>query len=55
MSSSARKSPMMVYENQKVAANAWHVTAPYLSDAEPGRDQLITVPQDFGLRLEEIQ
>lgn len=46
---------LTVYGSQKVAAKAWHVSAPYLSDAELGRDQLTTVPQDFELKLEEIQ
>ena len=46
---------LTVYGNQKVAAKAWHASAPYLSDAELGRDQLTTVPRDFELKLEEIQ
>jgi DNA-binding transcriptional regulator YdaS (Cro superfamily) len=47
MTSSARRSSievlkeirqaLTVYGNQKVAAKAWHVSAPYLSDAELGR------------------
>ena len=28
---------LTVYGNQKVAAKAWHASAPYLSDAELGR------------------